>query len=568
MTSSGKLIFTQRFIRTAAAGTMVLLSTTLLFAAGSREQVQLQIERVALFKNGLGYFTSETVLPKKATTVEFGQLPVPSLGTFWVGYPETVQVRSLITSMEETEEVVPIRAVFQLLQANIGSKVELMTSQKDAAVIKGTVAGVISDQVPVEPPSPYVMDVRRDQRNRRYYTYGNTPVALIKTDTCLVAVNASSIIRADFEGDDVKTEVTMKSKRPSLRMELERPADGRPVSVSFLARGITWSPSYLIDLSDPETARLSAKALVVNEVADLDGVALELVTGFPNIQFAEVTSPMAMSQDLAGFLKALTSGRSESQRGRGYMMQQQAMVANTAMYDERTSAPLPSYSTAKGGTVSEDLFLYPVKDFHLRRGETATIPLFTAELPYKHIYTWKIDDILDKDERYRRNHNEKEKAEEVWHSCRITNNMKMPWTTAAAQFVKNRQFTGQDICYYTAPGSETTIRINRAMNVIAEEAEVELERKRNAATFYGSRYDLVKVKGELKIRSRLDKTVNVEITKQLSGTVLSTSPEAKDTPTAKGLKRVNPRHVLQWEMELGPGKKKALTYTYELYIRN
>ena len=49
------------------------------------------------------------------------------------------------------------------------------------------------------------------------------------------------------------------------------------------------------------------------------------------------------------------------------------------------------------------------------------------------------------------------------------------------------QFTGQDICYYTAPGAETTIRINRAMNVLAEETELELERQRNATTIYGYR---------------------------------------------------------------------------------
>lgn len=146
--------------------------------------------------------------------------------------------------------------------------------------------------------------------------------------------------------------------------------------------------------------------------------------------------------------------------------------------------------------------------------------------------------------------------------------MKMPWTTAAAQFVKDGQLTGQDICYYTAPGTETTIRINRSMNVLAEETELELERKRSAATFHGFRYDLVKVKGELKLQNRLDKSANVEVTKNLSGEVLETVPQAKDIPTAKGLKRVNPRHVLVWEIELKPGQKQTLSYTYKLYVRN
>jgi hypothetical protein len=220
--------------------------------------------------------------------------------------------------------------------------------------------------------------------------------------------------------------------------------------------------------------------------------------------------------------------------------------------------------------VSEDLFLYPVESFTLLRNETATIPLFTAEVSYKHIYIWKIPDMLDNNERYRQNRDNDEQAlaEEVWHSCRMVNNMDMPWTTAAAEFVNDGQFTGQDICYYTAPGAETTIRINRAMNVLAEEAEVEVERERNAASFYGHKYDLVKVKGELKLQNRQSKSATVEVTKDLSGEVVASVPQAKDIPTAKGLKQVNTRHVLLWEIELEPGQAQTLSYTYEVFLRN
>ena len=196
--------------------------------------------------------------------------------------------------------------------------------------------------------------------------------------------------------------------------------------------------------------------------------------------------------------------------------------------------------------------------------------LFTAEMAYKHIYTWKIGDFLDPEERYRPDSGRADgkAAEEVWHSCRLVNNLKMPLTTAAVEFVTNGAFTGQDICYYTAAGAETTIRINRAMNVLAEEAEVEVERQRNAATFHGYSYDLVKVKGELKLRSRMDKAVNVEISKELSGQVLQMQPAAKDIQTAKGFKQVNPKHALTWEIELQSGAELKLIYLYQVYIRD
>ena len=105
------------------------------------------------------------------------------------------------------------------------------------------------------------------------------------------------------------------------------------------------------------------------------------------------------------------------------------------------------------------------------------------------------------------------------------------------------------------------------MNLLAEQAEFEIDRQRNAATFYGRQYDRVKVKGELKLINRLEKNVNVEVTKDLSGEVIETSPQAKDVTTAKGLKRVNTGHRLTWSIELEAGEETTLTYVYEVFVR-
>ena len=533
---------------------------------------KLKIERIALFKNGLGFFTSAATLPENEKTVRFGQLPIPSFGTFWVGYAKDVKVRSLVTSMEDWEEKFIVQSLGQLLQANAGRRVILRIGSGDKDVLEGVVVPNATEMVVPEPPNPYFMDSRRRQnQNDRYQSSvpsGN--VLLLKTEKGTIALNAGSVTRADFGGGDILTNVAVKQKRPSIRMELNSPASGKKISVSYLARGVTWTPGYLIDLSDARTARFSAQALIVNELADFSNVMLDLVTGFPNIKFGEVTSPVAMSQSLADFLNSLASGQAENNRRGQNMLTQQALLVNAPVFDAGETSPVPGYSTAAAGMVSEDLFLYPVENFTLKRGETAWLPLFTAEMPYKHIYTWKIGDFLDTEDRYRPDARRADGkiAEEVWHSCRLVNNLKMPLTTAAAEFVTNGSFTGQDICYYTAPGAETTIRINRAMNVLAEEAEVEVERRRNAATFHGYSYDLVKVRGELKLRSRIDKPVKVEVSKELSGQVLEMLPAAKDVQTAKGLKQVNPKHILTWEIELKSGAELKLSYLYQVFIRD
>jgi hypothetical protein len=447
--------------------------------------------------------------------------------------------------MADARDTIPAGNMVGLLKANLGREVSISTDTEGSPQITGVIEKIIPGDVSAKTGS----------------------IVVIKTRDENIVLNTASIVRADFEGEDIKTSVPIESKRLSIRMDLDKEAKGQKIAVSYLARGITWAPSYLIDLSDSAIARLSAKAVVINEAADLDNVHFDLVTGFPNIRFGNVESPMAMSRNLDGFLGAL-AGRNQYDSRRS-VMTQQAVLSNVAAYDESSSFAAPDYSSALEGTVSEDLFFYPVENVTLKKGRTAYFPLFTAMVPYEHVYIWKIPDMLDNYERYINKPDDENKlGEEVWHSCRLVNNMNMPWTTAAAEFVTAGNFTGQDICYYTAPGAETTVRINRAMNVLAEKAELEMDRQRNAARFHGYSYDLITVKGELKLRNRMDRDVTVEITKNLSGEVLESMPQAEDIPTARGLKQVNPRHILIWKIDLKADREEKISYTYEVYVRN
>jgi hypothetical protein len=539
--------------------------------AGEDKQrdVSLEIEKLSLFKNGLGFIVSSATLPQNARTIRIGQLPVPSFGTFWVGYPRGVKLQSLVTSMENLQKNVPVQSIDQLLRANAGRKVMLHTSDRD---IGGTILAEPVKNEPQDAPNPYFMSSRpyRNSYSRYYPETARGEFVKIKTDKGILALAPGSVLRVEFIDGDPIDVISAPERCPAIRVNLEKSSGGEKISVSYLARGVTWSPSYLIDLSDARTAKFSAHAIIVNEMTDFKNVQLQLVTGFPNIKFGDIINPVAKSQTLAEFLDALSGGRGRRSSD-NYVVTQQALMSNTGSpYESYEPPPVPSYSTAAEGLAAEDLFFYPVEKFTLLKNETAWIPLFSAELPYKHIYTWKIGDFVDEGARYRpeRQSQDQKPVEEVWHSCRLINTLSMPLTTAATEFVTNGEFAGQDVCYYTAPKAETTIRINKALNVQAEQAEMEVERKRDAATFHSSRYDLVKVRGELKIRNQLEKTINVEITKELSGEVLESTPKSEDTKTAKGLKQVNPKHVLMWSIQMKPGEEQKVNYLYQVYIHD
>src|SRR5258705_10025683 len=229
----------------------------------------------------------------------------------------------------------------------------------------------------------------------------------------------------------------------------------------------------------------------------------------------------------------------------------------------------PAYATGpQDGQTREELFFYDQRNVTLKKGERGYYPLFTTEVPYEHLYEWKIDDTLDEQEQYR-NQNEREpaRAEDVWHSIRLTNTGSVPWTTAPALTMQGGKVLGQDLIHYTSPGGKTNVRITKAVDISAEQAEYEVARTRNAANFYGYSYDLVEVRGKLEATNYKDKSITLTITKTLSGEVVKTMPAAHVEQTARGLKKVNPKSDLTWEIPIKSRGKAEIQYSYKVYVR-
>ncbi len=532
----------------------------------------LSMQSISLFKNGLGFFKGKIKLPEKETKLVIRDIPPAAHGAFWLNHSPEVELKRVISDIESKTERRPVKDLGALLQKNPGREVVLSTGMEE----KNTIRGILVN-IPVARPAAAGESTLLDISNpspayipRLSSSAGGTGSDLIMLETSdgVTVLKSGMINRVDFNHSQIETHAETATQHSCIIIELENPAPDQEIDVAFLAKGISWAPSYLIDLSQPENALFTAKAVVINEAMNLTSVELNLISGYPNIKFSDVTSPLSMKGSLAEFINSLNN--LDDQYGRSGMRSQAAYVLNQSALMSYAEGDAADFSTKMKGQVSEDLYLYPVDDFSLLKGKRAYLPLFSSEMPYKHIYTWKIKDYLDQEERYQYESSRPDgkREEEIWHSCRLVNQLEMPLTTAPAAFIKNGSFTGQDVCYYTAPGAETTIRINRAMNILAEQAEFEVERKRDAQRIHGWTYDLVRIRGECKIRSRLDKTADIEITKELSGEVLDTSLEAEDLKINKGLKQVNPKHRLIWELSLKPGEEKILTYIYQAFIRN
>ena len=220
------------------------------------------------------------------------------------------------------------------------------------------------------------------------------------------------------------------------------------------------------------------------------------------------------------------------------------------------------------GQEAEDLYFYQLGDISLGKDQRGYYPLFSAQVPYEHLYTWDIPDYIDVHERYRP---EPDRAPEVvWHVLKLTNTTDQPWTTAPAMTTQDGRVLGQDTIHYTPATGRTELRITQAISIHAEENEYEITRKRNAARFYGSDYDLVTVRGELAVTNYKSQAVRVKITKTLTGQATEeVDGEPEIAKLARGLRRVNPRSQLIWHVDVKPGQDNTVTlhYTYEVYVR-
>src|SRR5262249_55677713 len=220
-----------------------------------------------------------------------------------------------------------------------------------------------------------------------------------------------------------------RKRTVGLRLNRSSASGTGRVVIQYLAKGITWAPSCVVDITDAKKARVTTKAEILDDIEDLDDVTVNLVTGFPNLKYADVAVPIATSGDLAAFFNNVaTAGQAGNLRGnRDAMFQQSVLVGNVAGQEE-----LSGYSTApQEGQTREELFLHQQKGVTLRKNERGYFPLFTSEAPYEHVYDWKIGDALDEQEQYSRpDQTGADKAEDVWHGIRLTNTGSVPWPTS------------------------------------------------------------------------------------------------------------------------------------------
>lgn len=537
-----------RGCRTAAAVIVALYACPMAIAGPAPEIEASSPDSVLLFKSGQAFLTREVPLVDGGSAARV-VLPASVHGTVWLG-ADGATVERAVARYERRNVEHPVLDLTGLLRRSVGRQVSLEIGEDETLDCR--VLRLLEDPGAASRPAEQGFIVQPPRL---------THVA-VAVDSKVRVLPIGRISSVTIEGrDDGEWTFEHPEQVPVLEIEWSPDSGARRprLELSNLATGLAWAPSYVLELGDDDRSRLTGKAVVINDVEDLDDTEIKLVIGFPNIEFAAVSSPLMPSVDLAGWANML--------RGRGagdsapVMMQQVRAPGMPAR--ARVAAPAVEIP----GDVSEDLYVYDLGRSKLAKGERAYLPLTREQVRHEHRFDWTLADTVRND---RFADDGKEEAPPVWHVLKLWNGSDAPWTTAPILVLGRFGPLAQSQLGYTAPGSDTLVRLTQALDIVGTAREVRADEtpiEREAVKLFGNRYERIEVRGRLELDNRSRRSTPMHVVKTLSGDILSADGDPKIEARAASLGQVNASRTLTWDFELGRGENWSAEYRYEVLIR-
>lgn len=201
--------------------------------------------------------------------------------------------------------------------------------------------------------------------------------------------------------------------------------------------------------------------------------------------------------------------------------------------------------------------------------------LFSLTVPASEVFEWTLNDAPETTRRYLEYSSSstttpliQDLSSKVWYALRLKNQTGMPWTTAPALSFREWKPLGQDMLTFTPVGGENILKVTPATEVIGTHTLEEKSRVQTQLKYGGSTYtfDLITVEGSIKLRNIKKEPVELVLTRNLIGEVISASDGGKTSREGLNLQSVNPNSTVKWNLMI-PSGEKEISYTYKIYVR-
>ena len=528
----------------------LLLTTPLLLGSSSARPAEPVLEShivsVAMFKNGLA-LVERTATPPAAGVYRLSagsgdrqEAPRPVHGTLWITGAKDVSVRVAARGVSWPRGSPELDLQRYLGGLNVALRLRGVDRPVQGLVRPPHLLGSLHDDSGTDPPS-----------DREFL--------VLDADSGELLVRTTSIVDVRASGDAAPIQYR---RRPVLLLEVGGEAAGKEITIRYLSPGISWAPSYDLDLSSDERLVVRQNAAIRNELADLHGTELVLVSGFPNIPFREVESPLAPGASWANFFAQMRR-RSDSHRYPApNAATQQAVLHNYV-------SPSIDLSATPAGE-DTDLHHESIGPRTLLEHEAIQLEVATAEAPFERIVEWIVPDDRDANGRPRSRHSSRDELRESqgepWDALRFRNPLPMPMTTAPATITRGGRFLGQTLSSWVSRGELTTLRVTKALSIRTLASENERPDSRERVMIGRNDYDRALVDGNVSVSNHRAFEVNLLIRRRFSGEVTRAEGNPDTRLLPEGVHSVNRRNELLWDIRLEPGETRELAYEYRVLV--
>ena len=492
-------------------------------------EVQLKAERVALFNNGYSQVSLTGELPD-ARMLELKGLPVPVEGTLWWQLPQGASPVQVEGSIREREIPDPHRRTEDLLAANVGRKVSITMSS--GQVYEGE---LIRRPLPELGTLTYTNHKGSAQQQRLSQ---QAPVFLRNAQGDVLEINLGTVLSLSF---DVPPATPMiRELQPQLSMELREAAPGGTLHLECLAGGLSWTPSYRVDLQEQGSAELKCMAVITNNMIDLEQVQLELITGHPTLgRDGLPPSPLAR-------LNSIPETENDLYRVKRKSVQAVAMVNMEDAFADDDAAE----ESEPRVTRTLELYHYPIANFSARKDSTVAREIFTQTSSCAHVYTCHFG--------------VKQTKASVYHCLRLSNGAAWPWSPGSVVCYSGGNLLARTTLGATAAGQEALLTLAATLDATATCREEQVSQgssfgitSRNKS---GREAEPSTYRGVITLKNDAEQPMDIELSKKISGTAteasdggqIHTSPEVRGNATSR----------ITWKYRLEPGQEKTCTYSY------
>jgi hypothetical protein len=500
-------------------------------------QSDLSTRDVSIFKDGTAFFVRSGKVPveDKQYSITQDQIPKALYGTLWFHAADqpNFSVRAIQDTVRKERK---FHNQYEMLQVNEGKNVRLLVEEEwyEGKLIQ--VSGAL---------------------------------IVVKTNDGYASLPLKQIKQSIFLGEP-KLKMEDKKLEKTLQLSFDKAVDKQAIEMMYLSRGISWFPSYLIELTEEEKARLTFRAEIANDAEDLEDARINFVVGVPNFRYAgKGESPLVSTMNVDQILGWLAAGDYRPPAPVAQVMSNRAVSYSIDAEMDDAFTPMPVNTAAEGSSL-EDLYFYNLENISLPKGGRAYYHILTTDVPVAHIYESEVPSNQLNRSFYARANETDPVFYDVIHKLKLKNVTDQPLTTGPA-FVSSivdgtSQPVSQDQLKYTPPEGEVFIKITQAPDIRVSHQEEEVEVQTNAKRKRRVSYDLVTVQGTVHVKNFRNKTVDLNVRRLIHGNLVSSDVDWLKAPVVDFSDNLNDKTNVCWELNLESGEEVTVQYRYQVYV--